>query len=384
MPQKYCNKNKHLTQEERIIIANRHQNGEDYKDIAKAINRCKETVWRELMRNGTLPDNKTSRVNKPRADARHYRGTEQADKIKQAKIRYEIRQKGFLIHSKLRYNANTAAIRAHTRMKVQIPFLERQENEELLSFIITTLDSGWTPEQIAGRIKLEGIYPYVSAPTIRDYIRTHSELSLQSLLPRKGKRYRYKKAKQAQYNQTKKRSIDIRPEVVNRLVRVGDLEGDTIIGKDEKDRLLTHVERRSGLVSISRIIGFNGHNIKEHTICDIVRVFSIAMLQTITYDHGIEFVFWELLETALQELNADRLKDHPIVYFAHPYRSSERGRNENTNGLIRRFLPKGTDFKTISDDDILMIESMLNNRPRKRLGWLTPAEYYAANVAVEG
>lgn len=373
----------HLSQEERIIIQNRHENEEDYKDIAKSIKRPRETVWRELRRNGTLPDTKTTRVNKPRADARNHRGSEVAERIKKRKQDYEKRRKTFLVHSKLRYNAQTATIRSQTRTKLQIPLLERPEYAEVLSFVITTLDSGWTPEQIAGRIKLEGIYPYVSAPTIRDYIKNHPELGLQTCLPRKGKQYRYKKAKQANYNQTEKRSIEERPDVVNQLARIGDLEGDTIVGKDERDRLLTHTERRSGLTSISRIIGFDGYKVKEQAICDVIRIFGITALQTITYDNGIEFVYWRLLEAVLQELDADRLTNQPIIYFAHPYRSSERGRNENTNGLIRRFLPKGTDFKTITDNDILMIESLLNNRPRKRLGWLTPSEYYSTYVALE-
>lgn len=373
----------HITQDERIIIQNRYENGEDYKEIAKALHRCKETIWRELKRNGIPPDTKTSRVNKPRADARHCKNSEVAEEIKQRKRCYEKRQAYFRIHGHLRYNAKTARKRAAMRAKMQIPLLELPVYEEVLSFILTTLDSGWTPEQIAGRIKIEGIYPYVSAPTIRDFIANHSELGLQNLLPRKGRLYRYKKQTSTQYNQTEKRNIDVRPETVDGLCRFGDLEGDTIVGRDERDRLLTHIERRSGLVSISRIIGFNGYKIKEQTVCDIIRVFGITMLQTITYDNGIEFVFWKLLEKALTELDA-RLQGQDIVYFAHPYRSSERGRNENTNGLIRRFLPKGTDFKKITDDDILMIESMLNNRPRKRLGWLTPAEYYSANVALEG
>lgn len=382
MSQENCSKGKHITQEERIIIANRHQNGEDYKAIASAIHRPSCTVWRELHRNGTLPDVQTTRVNKPRTDARHCKNSEEAEVIKANKRRYEKRLKTFLVHSKLRYNANVAAKKAAVRTKRQTPMLERTRNEELLSFIITTLDSGWTPEQISGRLKLENIYPYVSAVTIRSYIKDHPELGLAVYLPHRSRRYKYKQRQKTEYNQTTKRSIEERPDEVNRLERIGDLEGDTIVGKDKRDRLLTHVDRKTGLVSISRIIGFNANKVVEHTICDIGRVFR-GMLQTITYDNGIEFASWRLLEQKSQELNA-KLKDQEIVYFAHPFCSSERARNENINGLIRRFLPKGIDFKTIRDDDILEIESLLNNRPRKRLGWLTPAEYYSANVAFEG
>ena len=155
MSQENCSKGKHITQEERIIIANRHQNGEDYKAIASAIHRPSCTVWRELHRNGALPDVQTTRVNKPRTDARHCKNSEEAEVIKANKRRYEKRLKTFLVHSKLRYNANVAAKKAAVRTKRQTPMLERTRNEELLSFIITTLDSGWTPEQMCGIMQLK-------------------------------------------------------------------------------------------------------------------------------------------------------------------------------------------------------------------------------------
>ena len=101
-------------------------------------------------------------------------------------------------------------------------------------------------------------------------------------------------------------------------------------------------------------------------LSDTKRIFTGKVYST-TYDNGPEFTLWHKTEKQLKA----------TIYFAHLYHSWERGRNENTNGLIRDFLPKGTDFKTISDNDILMIESLLNNRPRKRLNWLTPNEYYA-------
>ena len=97
---------------------------------------------------------------------------------------------------------------------------------------------------------------------------------------------------------------------------------------------------------------------------DIRRVFGNAT--NITYDNGSEFTLWQQKEKQL----------HTIIYFANPYHSWERGRNENTNSLIRDFFPKGTDFKKVTKADILEIESLINNRPRKRLQWLTPLEYY--------
>ena len=152
------------------------------------------------------------------------------------------------------------------------------------------------------------------------------------------------------------------------------MEGDTIFGKDTKDRILTHVERKSGLLSASLVRGYNSHSIAKQTVKDTNRIFGKGNVKSITYDNGIEFSLWK--QTA-KELDID-------IYFANPYHSWERGRNENTNGLIRDFFPKGTDFKRITKSDIMRVESLINNRPRKRLGWKTPFEVYRANVALEG
>ena len=108
----------------------------------------------------------------------------------------------------------------------------------------------------------------------------------------------------------------------------------------------------------------NRKNISKQTILDTKRVFGKSA--SITYDNGSEFTMWRQTEKQLDT----------IIYFANPYHSWERGRNENANGLIRDFLPKGTDFKKITKADILEVESLINNRPRKRLHWLTPMEYY--------
>lgn len=379
-----CTHYTQLSYDERVIIANRHQNGEDYKTIAKSLNRHRSTIWRELHRNGKISHTKTTRVNRPRLDARNCKDSPMAEKIKASKRRYEKRLAYFKNANTLYYFAGKAHKLAFSRIKYQPLLLERLDNpkiEELLSFIITTLDSGWSPEQISGRIKIEGIYPYISAKTIYTFIRKHKELKLKDYLPRKGKRY--KVPPRVKYNQSQnRRSIDERPKVVDLVVRIGDLEGDTIVSKSQKDRLLTHSGRLSGKVSISRVLDFNTTKIKNQSLKDLERVFGKKNIHTITYDNGCEFNKWQVLEKELQEDN--QLKDQPIIYFAHPYRSSERGRNENINGLIRRFLPKGTDFRRITDDDIIMIESLLNNRPRKRFGWLTPNEVYDAYVALEG
>ena len=355
----------HLSHDERVVLADWWHNGHTVREIARHLSRSPATISRELIRNGRLPTTKTTRVNKPRADARHARGTEAAEAIKLAKCRYEARRKVFEQQRRRHYTVAKAEQLARSRNKLHMLKLEEPSNAELLQFILTALDSRWSPEQISGRIKHEGLLPSISHQAIYNFIYAHPELRLQTYLRRKGKRYR--KQKTSAYNHTdNRRSIDERPAMVNNLKRVGDLEGDTIVGKDQKDRLLTHNERISGKVAISRIIGFDAEKISRQTISDTKRIFTGKVYST-TYDNGPEFTLWHKTEKQLKA----------TIYFAHPYHSWERGRNENTNGLIRDFLPKGTDFKTISDNDILMIESLLNNRPRKRLNWLTPNEYYA-------
>ncbi len=360
-----------LSYKERVLIEDwNNSTGVDkpsLRKFAKHLGRSPSTIFRELDRNGRPPTNIVSRVNKPRVDNRHTRGRDnQKDKNRIA--RYWRRRAGFLFQARKHYTSDTAQKLANGRVKHPGLKLEQPESEELLSFILTALDSRWSPEQISGRIKYEGLLPSISHQAIYNFIGTHPELGLKSCLRRKGKKYR--KQKTAIYNHTDNRkSIDECPTEVDQLIRVGDLEGDTIIGKDQTDRLLTHNDRLSGKVSISRIIGFNAEKISQQTIIDVKRVYTSKIYST-TYDNGIEFTLWYKTE---QKLSSK-------IYFAHPYHSWERGRNENTNGLIRDFLPKGTDFKTISDSDILMIESLLNNRPRKRLGYSTPNEYYTKYI----
>lgn len=377
----------HLSYEERVLIEDWNKSKEENKlslrKFAKHLGRSSSTISRELDRNGRPKVATRTRVNKPRADGRHQRGSSHNQANIDALQRYWRRRATFMAQARIHYTASIAEKSSRKRTKHPGLLLERPENEELLSFVITTLDSGWTPEEISGRIHLEGFYSDISDTTIYDYIKAHPELGLKEYLPHKGRRYHYKAAKRFNHTNREKHCIDDRPKEVDSLSRFGDLEGDTIVGKDQMDRILTHVERKSLLLSMSLIIGFDANKVVDYTVNDILRVFGIILLQTITYDNGVEFVYWQLLEQKLQELDA-RLKQSPVIFFAHAYHPWERGRNENMNGRIRRFIPKGTDFKTLTKNDILMIESILNNTPRKCLGWLTPSEYYTANVALEG
>lgn len=159
-------------------------------------------------------------------------------------------------------------------------------------------------------------------------------------------------------------SIDERPIIVDEKCRFGDLEIDTVIGKNHKGALLTINDRCTGQVWIRKLKGKEAGSLAEETI-KVLMPFK-EIIHTITADNGKEFACHELIA---RELNID-------MYFAHPYHSWERGANENTNGLIRQFFPKGSDFETLSVERIQIVQDRLNDRPRKRLGFLSPNEKY--------
>ena len=166
--------------------------------------------------------------------------------------------------------------------------------------------------------------------------------------------------------------IDDRPPEVAERIIAGHWEGDSMVSRQSLVGLNTLVERVTGLVLITKIANTTaGETVRAVT--GRLRSLPKQMRQTMTVDNGHENASHEQIARALS------LK----IYFAHPYHSWERGTNENTNGLIRWYLPKKTDFATISDERIREIEHRLNTRPRKRLGWKTPLEVFNQRVALE-
>ena len=161
-----------------------------------------------------------------------------------------------------------------------------------------------------------------------------------------------------------RRDIDERPEVVDRRGRIGDWEGDTIMGKGRRSALLTMVERKTLYTVIVRLTGKRADLLAEAAIANMAEL--KANIKTITFDNGLEFAEHAKIG---KKLGAE-------VYFAHPYASWERGINENTNGLIRQYFPKGTDFSTVTDQHIRFVMDRLNNRPRKTRGCSSPNELF--------
>jgi len=158
--------------------------------------------------------------------------------------------------------------------------------------------------------------------------------------------------------------IDHRPAEVERRCRIGDWEGDTLMGKGRKSALLTLVERKTLYTVIIRLTGKRADLLASATVERMKALKS--KVKTITFDNGLEFAEHEKIAKGL---SAD-------IYFAHPYASWERGINENTNGLIRQYFPKGTDFNEVTDEEVQAVMDRLNNRPRKTRGCRSPNELF--------
>jgi len=161
-----------------------------------------------------------------------------------------------------------------------------------------------------------------------------------------------------------KRMIEERPMEAEYRITIGHWEGDTVIGKDRRHCILTLVDRKSGYLIIKKLQARTVEEVNKACVAALSE--HTSSFKTITFDNGTEFHGYKLIE-----------EKFPITcYFANPYHSWERGTNENTNGLIRQYLPKRSCMKHISQEDCNMIAYKLNTRPRKRLGFKTPFEVY--------
>jgi IS30 family transposase len=161
-------------------------------------------------------------------------------------------------------------------------------------------------------------------------------------------------------------SIDTRPRSIDHRTRIGDWESDSVESRDHRPGINTLVDRKTGLVFITKLYAKTGVATRSAIIKRLMTLPPHAR-QTITFDNGPENRDWQPVETVTGAQ----------CYFAHPYHSWERGTNENTNGLIRDYFPKGTDFSTISDEEIAFVEQELNERPRKRHGFRSPLEVWS-------
>lgn len=258
------------------------------------------------------------------------------------------------------YDANEVR-RRKRMMRIAAMDCIRVIKGSLLRTIKKKLIDHKSPEQIAGVLKR------VSASTIYRYIKERAPHLKKHLRSKKGKyrRKRGTKKREKEREQAKKRRIDERPKVIERRGRIGDLEGDTLMGRDKRVRIVSFVDRRTGYLIAFLLPKMNAELFTKLAL-EHLRKIPRKKKRSITFDNGIEFSDWERLER----------KSGMIIYFAYPYHAWERGTNENTNGLLRQYFPKSMDFNLITPEELARVVRKLNNRERKRLGFLSPRQVF--------
>jgi IS30 family transposase len=309
----------HFTFEERQVLYRLNQRGTPRAEIARLLGRDRSTVYRELNRN---------------TGGRGYRP-------KQAQRLAEERRQRCRRVSKM----------VHRRMK---------------NFVTQRLKKCWSPDQIAGRMRQQ--FPrqperHISHQAIYNWIRREHAAGndWRSCLRRHGRHLGPSKRGQLKGCV----SIEGRPKIVEGRRRYGDWEGDTVVGP-RSSGVLTMVERKSGYLCVAKL--------KDRRASSVVQAarkemgcLPARLRRTMTLDNGKEFAQHKQLGRSLG------LK----IYFAKPYCAWQRGTNENTNGLLRQFVPKGTDFHRVSHQAVARMKRQLNERPRRRLNYQTPAEIFA-------
>jgi IS30 family transposase len=242
---------------------------------------------------------------------------------------------------------------------------------KLKMFVYRSLLKGTSPELMAGQIKL--LYPNdpvmsISYESIYKHIYRHRQTSLGRKLIKLLPYHHHKRRDKRKFGKKRNRikdqvSIDQRPAHIILRQEAGHLEGDLMIGVGQKSAIGTIVDRKTRFLIIVKINNRKSKTVTQEFAKHLNKQPSY-LRKTMTYDNGLEMANHKWLT---QNTGMD-------IYFAHPYSSWERGTNENTNGLIRRFLPKGTNFNEVSLERLKQIENNLNNRPRKVLGFKTPNE----------
>jgi len=226
----------------------------------------------------------------------------------------------------------------------------------------------WSPEQISGWLKRQG-RAFVSCERIYRHIWKDKSNGgdLWRHLRHSGKKYNRRKGKTSGRGLIPGR-VDIaeRPAIAAENRRIGDWEGDAIIGRSLKGAILTHVDRTSKYTKLAILPDRSAASVQK--ACDASLLPIAHKIETITYDNGKEFAGHAQIAARLGAQ----------IYFAKPYHAWERGLNEHTNGLVRQYFPKGSDFSTLTPADVQRVEDKLNARPRKILGYKTPSEVFFA------
>jgi IS30 family transposase len=323
----------HLSLKERDIITIMLSEKSSLGDIAKVLARSKSTISRELKRNCS-PEYKL-------------------------------------------YLSHRAHGRADGRRK-EASKRPRLKNNRIVSYVTTKLKEGWSPELIAGRIVIDHPGLSISHESIYQYIYHPETDGRQELIQCLRRAHRKRKNKGIGRKERKTKipnriPIDLRPPSVENRLWFGHWEGDSLVSRKSLVALNSLVERKSRLLMLTKL----ERKTAEATfkaVTDRLKGFPQKARRTLTLDNGTENAKHEAITSAIG------IK----CFFAHPYASWERGTNENVNGLVRWYLPKGTDFRKISNAEIARIEHLINNRPRKCLDFKKPIEVAAPFVALQG
>ena len=309
-----------LSPEERYMLAALRRQGLNQSEIARALGRHRSTVCREVRRNST------------RADGRYRAFTAQE-----------------------RTNGRRSRSRRNSRFSAE----DFARVEELLR-------RQWSPEQVAGHLARSGLLS-ISHETIYRHVwrdkKDGGALHTHLRGARKRRRKRYG-AYDSRGRLAGKRMISERPPEVEARDRVGHWEADTVAGAVSKDCVVTLVERKTGLVLIGKLADRTAESLSRRVVS--LMSSSGARFETVTADNGTEFHDYKRIEG----------RTGAVFYFARPYHSWERGSNENANGLLRQYLPKGVSMEGLSQKQCNAISRRLNTRPRKRLGFRTPLECF--------
>ena len=320
----------HLTLDERERLSQMHHAGASNIEIGAALGRHRTSIGRELRRNAGDFDEE--------------------------------------------YSPLAAQQRASSRRAAR-PLERKIDRPEVVNEVRHGLAQCWSPDQIAGRLRREhadDLRRQVSHQTIYAWIDKQPREDRQrfrSFLRRGGKR-RPRDDRRGKLVGTV--GIEGRPKVVDARRRYGDWEGDTVVGAQHSGAIVTLVERKSGYLMTAKTCDRQARRVAAKVASRLCAL-PAALRRTMTFDNGKEF--------AEHERMADGLGLR--VYFAEPYCSWQRGANENANGLLRQFLPKGTDFRQVSWQELARYTHQLNDRPRKRLDYRTPAEIFGQQVAIE-
>ena len=309
---------RHLSSAERYYIEIALKKKVPHNQIAQAIGRSQSTVSREIRRNTGL---------------RGYRN-KQADRL--AGERHAVKPKAVKMTEEMKY------------------------------IIGICLKNDWSPEQIAGRLRDEGLVSLHHETIYRYVLKNKNDGGLlYKHLRHQNKTYR--KRYGSAHNRTgipDRRDIDERPAVVNGRKRVGDWEADTIIGKNHKGAIVTLDERKTKLRLAAPLPGKKAEYVKDAMILLFLPIKQVV--KTITFDNGKEFTLHKDIADAIE----------CETYFAKPYHSWERGQNENANGLLRQYFPKKRELTDVTMRQVVGAVDRLNSRPRKSLKFKTPYEVF--------